>query len=72
MADPDLPQNVQKVLDEVAAYAEELEKLLTEKLGYAKVTAYVDGVAKIEISWKSLLLLKQLVLSANDGVPQQA
>lgn len=65
----EIPREVQNTLDAIHERSESLELKLKELIGYAKVTSYVDGVTKIETSWKGLLLLGQYLNDMDDGTP---
>lgn len=65
----ELPREVQDTLTAIHQRSEDLEERLKGIIGYARVTSYVDGVTKIETSWKGLLLLGQYLNDMDDGTP---
>lgn len=60
---------VRNVLDCIHDRSDDLERLMRKHLGDAKVTSYVDGVTKIELPWKSMLLLRELMIEADRESP---
>ena len=65
----EIPREVQDTLTAIHQRSEDLEERLKGIIGYARVTSYVDGVTKIETSWKGLLLLGQYLNDMDDGTP---